>query len=175
MDDTDWRAYQKTLKTPDGKPDHKALARAMHLRESGAEAELLGALADVGTGRLPTTELSDLPVTVAVANGALRRLRENGMVSEQDGFIALSSAANLRGNYPPSLDTSAKRALFDSLGNDEQLALALDAAIQSVKKDDWRDTVIKRREVRNAIIECLNDDEALADRIFELVKSQPEY
>jgi hypothetical protein len=40
MEDKEWRAYQKTLKTPDGKPDHKALARALHLRESGAEAEI---------------------------------------------------------------------------------------------------------------------------------------
>jgi predicted transcriptional regulator len=93
MEDGDWRAYQKTLKTPDGKPDHKALARAMHLRESGAEAELLGALADAGTGRLPMDELSDLPISEAVANGALRRLLQKGMVSEQDGVISLLSVA----------------------------------------------------------------------------------
>jgi hypothetical protein len=191
MEDKEWRAYQKTLKTPDGKPDHKALARAMHLRESGAEAALLGALADAGTGRLPTTELSDLPIPVAVANGALRRLLQKEMVSERDGDIALLSVAKsvepgraglhpltpLRGNYPSSLDTSAKRDLFKALGNNEQLALAMDAAIRRVKHDDWRGHVIKEREVQYAILECLDDDEALelANRIFELAKSQAEY
>jgi len=189
MEDKEWRAYQKTLKTPDGKPDHKALARALHLRESGAEAALLSALADAGTGRLQTTELSDLPIPEAVANGALRRLREKGMVGEKDGEIALLSVADSvepalrspapsRGDFPASLNTSAKRDLFEALGNNEQLALAIDAAIRRVKRDDWRSTVPRQREVQHAIFECLDDDdeaEALVNRIFELAKSQTEY
>jgi hypothetical protein len=192
MEDKEWRAYQKTLKTPDGKPDHKALARALHLRESGAEAELLGALVDAGPGRLRARGihiLNEVPIPEAVANGALRRLREKGLVSERDGEIALLSVAKsvepgraslhpstpLRGNYPPSLDTSAKRALFEALGNNEQLALNMDAAIRRVKHDDWRGHLIKERDVRYAILDHLNDDEALANRIFELAKSQSEY
>jgi hypothetical protein len=63
------------------------------LRESGAEAVLLGALADAGTGHLRRTRLLDAPIPEAVANGALRRLLQKEMVSEQDGEIALLSVA----------------------------------------------------------------------------------
>src|SRR5213080_3236119 len=37
--------------------------------------------------------------------------------------------------YPKSLNTHGKRALYNNLGNDEQLAIVVDAAIQRKKKD----------------------------------------
>lgn len=76
--------------------------------------------------------------------------------------------------YPSALDTRAKRALYDNLGNDETLAISLDAAIRRVKKDGWRGNKIKEREVRNAIRAVLQDDTETA-RIFELVKLQHDY
>ena len=50
-------------------------------------------------------------------------------------------------SYPKSLDTPAKRALYDNLGNDEQLAIAVDYDIRTTKRDDWRGNRIKEREV----------------------------
>ncbi len=76
--------------------------------------------------------------------------------------------------YPKSLNTRAKRALYDNLGQNEQLALSLDAKIQRTKKDGWRGSKIKEKEVRYAIQEDLQD-EALTNQIFELVKNQSEY
>ena len=76
--------------------------------------------------------------------------------------------------YPKSLDTRAKRALYDNLGKDEQLALSLDAKIQRTKKDGWRGNKIKEKEVRYALQEDLQD-ETLTNQIFELVKNQHEY
>ncbi len=76
--------------------------------------------------------------------------------------------------YPKSLNTRARRALYDNLGNDEQRAIALDDAIQRTKKDGWRGNRIKEREVRYAIRKVLQD-EALANRILEIVKKQDEY
>jgi type I restriction enzyme R subunit len=76
--------------------------------------------------------------------------------------------------YPKLLNTRAKRALYDNLGKDEQLAIAVDAAIQRTKKDGWRGNKIKEREVRYAIREVLQN-EALANQILELVKNQNEY
>jgi type I restriction enzyme R subunit len=76
--------------------------------------------------------------------------------------------------YPSSLDTRAKRALYDNLGNDEQLAVAIDYSIRSTKKDDWRGNKFKEKEVRYAIRRHLQD-EALTNEIFELVKNQNEY
>jgi type I restriction enzyme R subunit len=76
--------------------------------------------------------------------------------------------------YPKSLDTPAKRALYDNLGNDEQLAVAIDRAVRLTKKDSWRGNKRKIKEVRNAICQHL-PDETLTDEILELVKNQDEY
>ena len=101
-------------------------------------------------------------------------------------------------SYPPSIDTAALRALFDNLDTEpaskireppppryagkptatdarEEKALALDRAIRRVKRADWRGNVFKEREVRNAIRSELTGDDELADAIFEIVKSRPDY
>ena len=101
-------------------------------------------------------------------------------------------------SYPSSIDTAALRALFDNLERApnspvrepppppygakpvvgearEEKALALDRAIRHVKRADWRGNVFKEREVRNVINSELDGDEGLADTIFEIVKSQPDY
>ena len=77
-------------------------------------------------------------------------------------------------SYPTSLDTRAKRALYDNLGNDEQLAVIVDYAVMSSKKDDWRGNKIKEREVLYAIRRYV-PDHAEADRVLEIVRSQDEY
>jgi len=77
-------------------------------------------------------------------------------------------------SYPKTLNTSAKRALYDNLGNDEQLALKLDEAIRNTKKDDWRGNRIKEREVRYVIRRYVTDA-AEIQRIFELIRNQSEY
>jgi type I restriction enzyme, R subunit len=76
--------------------------------------------------------------------------------------------------YPQSLDTGAKRALYDNLGSNEQAALTLDTTIRQTKKDNWRGNRIKEKEVRYVIRRQLKDD-ALTEQIFELVKNQSEY
>ena len=78
------------------------------------------------------------------------------------------------GDYPASLNTSAKRALYDNLNQDENIAIALDNAIRSTKKDNWRGSRIKQREVKNAIKKYLPDADEV-NRIFEIVKEQSEY
>ncbi len=76
--------------------------------------------------------------------------------------------------YPKSLHTRARRVLYDNLGNDEQLAITLDSAIQRTKKDGWRGNKIKEREVRYAIRDVLSDD-IQTNQILEIVKNQDEY
>lgn len=74
-------------------------------------------------------------------------------------------------DYPKTLNTKAKRALFDNLKRNEQLALEIDAAIIGVKKDDWRGNKQKEREIKIAIAELI-EDEALAATIFDIVEKQ---
>lgn len=76
--------------------------------------------------------------------------------------------------YPSSLDTSAKRALYDNLDQNEALALAIDDAIRKTKKDGWRGNKIKEREVRSAIKKHL-DSAAKLDIIFDIVQNQNDY
>lgn len=76
--------------------------------------------------------------------------------------------------YPSSLNSNARRALYDNLDHDESLALAVDREIVGTKKDSWRGTKIKEREVKNAIKKHIQD-ETLVESIFELVKNQNDY
>jgi type I restriction enzyme R subunit len=77
-------------------------------------------------------------------------------------------------SYPAAVNSAAKRALFDNLGEDEDLALAVDASIRATKKDAWRGNRVKEKEVRNAIKAHIADPE-LITTIFDLVRNQHEY
>jgi type I restriction enzyme R subunit len=77
--------------------------------------------------------------------------------------------------YPKELDTPGKRALFDNLGKDQALALAVDTAIRANRQDDWRNNPFKIKKVRLAIKSALKNDEALTAKTLELVKNQNEY
>lgn len=81
--------------------------------------------------------------------------------------------------YPKTLNTSAKRALYDNLNKNEEVALALDGSIIQTKKDGWRGSPLKMKEVRKAIIKTLTQhgiqDEDEIERIFEIVKKQSDY
>jgi type I restriction enzyme R subunit len=77
-------------------------------------------------------------------------------------------------SYPASIDTAAKRALYDNLDKNEVVAAAIDAEIRKTKKDDWRGNKVKEKEVRNAIRRHLAD-EGQVDLIFDLVRNQHEY
>jgi len=77
-------------------------------------------------------------------------------------------------NYPTSLDSNAKRALFDNLEQNEILALALDNIIKTNKMDGWRDGGLKEKKLRLAINEIIKDDEMTAV-IMQIIKAQNEY
>jgi type I restriction enzyme, R subunit len=79
------------------------------------------------------------------------------------------------GAYPNTLDTAARRALYDNLDRDEVLALKVDQAVRTSMQDDWRTSVMKTRRVRQAIASVLERNDARADRTLELVKSQNDY
>ncbi len=99
--------------------------------------------------------------------------------------------------YPKSVDSPAKRALYDNFGNNEKFALQVHGAVRAVGQDDWRGNIFKVKKVRAAIKtaaemfkverlssawiikETLGDKTDVADDliedILELVKNQNEY
>ena len=78
-------------------------------------------------------------------------------------------------SYPVALNSAAKRALYDNLGKDEALALAVDRAVRDSRQDDWRGNPFKVKKVRLAIKAALSGDEARSDQVLELVKHQHDY
>lgn len=77
-------------------------------------------------------------------------------------------------SYPENLDTSAKRALFDNLEENEVLALALDNVIQNQAQDGWRSHPLKMKKLKIAI-KGLLQDEAKTDNILKIIEAQNEY
>jgi hypothetical protein len=77
--------------------------------------------------------------------------------------------------YPESMNTRAKRALYDNLDRNEELATRIDTAVRYTKKDGWVGKKFKEREVANAIREELGEYNVRLDEVIELVKKQDEY
>lgn len=77
-------------------------------------------------------------------------------------------------DYPTSLTTQAKRALYDNLNNDEVLALALDNLIQSTKLDDWRDGGIKEKKLMLSVKSLIKDQDR-TNELMKIIKAQHEY
>ncbi len=105
-------------------------------------------------------------------------------------------------DYPASLNSPGKRALYDNLFRMEALALRVDDAIRGKLQDDWRNYIIRTRAARGLIKDALvgfkapaesegeggtslgyeaseqyfgMDIDDLADKVLDLVRSQLEY
>jgi len=92
-------------------------------------------------------------------------------------IVALTKRVHTPGggtDYPRLLNTPGKRALYDNLGEDEHIALAVDYAVLSNRKDEWRGHMVKEKEVKYAIKSVLGHADQ-TERIFEIVKKQREY
>jgi type I restriction enzyme R subunit len=79
------------------------------------------------------------------------------------------------GAYPKSLDSPAKRALFDNLDKDEALALTVDRTVRANLQDGWRGNKMKTRKVWLAIRDVLTGQDQRIDKVVDLAKSQNEY
>jgi len=135
---------------------------------------------------------------------ALIEQRRKGVVSYKeylDKISALTKQATMPGGgggYPPSVKTAAQRALYNNLGKNEGLALAVDKAVHESRQNGWRSNAIKTQRVRIAIRHVLataipadrglavqeSDDlvrpepldlEKETDRILELATNQNDY
>ena len=99
--------------------------------------------------------------------------------------------------YPAGMSTAARRALYNNLDRDADLALAVDLAVSNSLQAGWRDNAMKVRRVwlaiRHVLATVIHGDLGLAaadtgvtppapknldaetDRILELVKRQNDY
>jgi type I restriction enzyme, R subunit len=75
---------------------------------------------------------------------------------------------------PETLDTRGKRALFNNLNQNEELALRIDETIKKTRPDDWRGVQPKERVIKAALYGVLQDA-AEVERIFLIIKAHKEY
>ena len=76
---------------------------------------------------------------------------------------------------PRRLDTRGKRALYNNLDQNEELALAIDETVRTIRPDDWRDIQARENTIKQALLPLLGNDEAEVERIFPIIKAQSEY
>ncbi len=77
-------------------------------------------------------------------------------------------------DLPAGIRSNAQQALYHNLGKNEALALAVDTAIRSSLRADWRGNIPSENEIKSAIYKVLNDTSEV-ERIFQIVKQQNEY
>lgn len=132
----------------------------------------------------------------ALLDALIAQRKENALSYQEylRKIVELTEKANSPGGasqYPTSISTSGRQALYDNLGKNEALAFAVDAAVLAHRQDNWRSNNFKTRKVRLAIKEVLdaadqdlgevlglyevNNCTAQLDSILELVKSQHDY
>ena len=84
-----------------------------------------------------------------------------------------------RTKYPASLDTKGKRALYDNLDHNEELAIQVHETVKANARDGFRDVSggsLKMKAVRKAISNILpNATENKIDEIMQIIISQKEY
>lgn len=76
---------------------------------------------------------------------------------------------------PEKLNTPGKRALYNNLNNEEALALKIDDAVRRVKPNAWRGNQARENVIKRALLPLLGNDRDEVERIFLIIKAQPEY
>ena len=94
---------------------------------------------------------------------------------QQIGELAKQVHAGTSDDTPKALDTEGKRALFNNLGQNEELALKIDKAVREARPHDWRGNLVKERMVKRALLPLLGDDMVEMERIFAIISAQGEY
>jgi len=78
-------------------------------------------------------------------------------------------------HYPKTMNTRARRSLYDNTDGNEELAISIDEAIQRHAPADFRGNVIKERMVKKIIIEIIGTDDVRLKSLFEVIVNQDDY
>lgn len=76
-------------------------------------------------------------------------------------------------SYPESIKTPGMRALYDNLGQDEDLAIRIHEVIKENAIVGFRDNRLKQRKLIRALAKLLGDE--MAQKIYEIIKLHDEY
>jgi type I restriction enzyme R subunit len=78
--------------------------------------------------------------------------------------------------YPSSLDSGAKKALYDNLNHDENLVIRLDTIIRHTKESHWVGDRFKERKIKRALERELGESSDVnIESLMSLIKNQHDY
>ena len=111
-------------------------------------------------------------------NEIIKHRREKAIQYEEylkqlDGLVKRLEAGTDE-ETPEKLDTPGKRAIYNNLGENEELALRVDTAVKMNRPDSWRGNEAKEREIKRVLYQELGDTNEV-ERIFLVIKAQGEY
>jgi type I restriction enzyme, R subunit len=99
---------------------------------------------------------------------------------EYEAYLKLIAelAANVQAGHsldtPKTLSTPGRRALYNNLNKNEELAVKIDQVVKQVRPDGWRGVQAREQVIKAALYAILkNVDEV--ERIFVIIKQQAEY
>jgi type I restriction enzyme R subunit len=75
---------------------------------------------------------------------------------------------------PETLNSPGKRALYNNLGQNEELALQVDEVVKLVRPDGWRGVGPRELVIKQALYGVFQDIDEV-ERIFLIIKAQKEY
>jgi type I restriction enzyme R subunit len=108
-----------------------------------------------------------------IANRKAKAIEYNEYL-KQIADLAKQVIAPEHNTHPDTLNTPAKRAIYNNVGENEALALAIDKKIKDVKPHGWRGVTSKENVIQQALYEILGDF-AEVERIFNIITQQSEY
>lgn len=79
-----------------------------------------------------------------------------------------------RTGMPKTIQTSAQRALYNNLSQDEAITLACDEAVRYNRLADWRGNEAAERHIKGELYKVLQSIDEV-ERIFPIIKEQKEY
>lgn len=77
-------------------------------------------------------------------------------------------------DLPAQLNTPGRRALYNNLGSNLDLAMKVDEVVKRNRPDGWRGIIPREQIIKKAMYDVLKDA-AYVERIFMIVKQQAEY
>jgi type I restriction enzyme, R subunit len=90
-------------------------------------------------------------------------------------YLAKQVQTGKAADTPEKLNTPGKRALYNNLNKDEAVALRIDETVRRVRPNAFRGNQAKENVVKAALLQLLGNDPAEVERVFLIIKTQPEY
>jgi type I restriction enzyme R subunit len=88
--------------------------------------------------------------------------------------VAKKVEAGYADETPEKLNTPGKRALYNNLNQNEELALKIDETVKKTRPDGWRGVQAREQVIKQALYSVLQDVSEV-ERIFLIIKAQKEY